>query len=359
MRESLKEYCMRYGREDLLEQWHPTHNGRLTARDISFGSQKQVWWRCEQGHEWEAPPFSRAGKGSGCPYCTGKRVAPGQDLQSVYPEIARQWHPVRNGASGPETVLPGSHKSVWWQCDRGHSWRAMVKTRVEGKGCPICSGKAVVSGHNDLRTLQPAIARQWHPTRNGRLTPDQITCGSERKVWWRCGKGHEWQAPVSSRTAGKGCPVCSGKVVVPGQNDLQSFSPELAQQWHQEKNGKLLPSQVCVTSNKRVWWRCSLGHTWQSAISSRTAAGTACPYCAGRKVLPGFNDLRTVQPLVAAQWHPTRNGTLDPTMVTSGCSRKVWWRCTDGHEWKAVIYSRTGAKKCGCPVCAGKAPVLR
>ena len=82
--------------------------------------------------------------------------------------------------------------------------------------------------------------------------------------------------------------------------------------------------------------------------------GSGCPYCAGRKVLPGFNDLATLEPEVARQWHPALNGTLTPQMVTTGSRRKVWWECDQGHVWKAAIYSRTGPKKCGCPVCAVK-----
>lgn len=354
MRESLKEYCVRYGREDLLEQWHPTQNGVLTPEEVSFGSHKPVWWQCLRGHEWQSPPYARTGRSSGCPYCAGKRLLPGQDLQSVYPSVAEQWHPTRNGPAAPDQFLPGSHRSVWWQCPQGHEWKALIKTRVEGNGCPICSNRIVRPGVNDLKTAAPLLAKQWHPTKNGTLTPDRILPGSSRKVWWRCQRGHEWQAEVQSRVAGKGCPVCSGRAVLSGDNDLESYAPDIAAQWNWEKNGLLRPSQVSAHSNRRVWWKCRLGHEWNSPVSSRTFNRTDCPYCAGRKVLPGFNDLKTLEPKVAAQWHPTLNEQLEPTQVMPGCRKKVWWKCTDGHEWKAVIYSRTGSQKCGCPVCAGR-----
>lgn len=354
MRQTLSQYCSRYGTESLLQQWHPEKNGELTPDGVSYGSKKLIWWRCEQGHEWQSPVYTRTGKGSGCPYCTGRLVTLGRDLKSLYPDLAAQWHPIKNAMATPDRFLPGSHQSVWWRCGHGHEWKATIKSRVEGNGCPVCAGKVVIPGENDLATRASLLAEQWHPTKNGDLTPQKVSCGSRRKVWWRCSHGHEWQACVHTRVAGKGCPVCTGKTVVPGLNDLNSYAPELAAQWHPEKNGALTPEQVSVYSNRRVWWRCSLGHEWQSAISTRTTRRSDCPYCTGRKVLAGFNDLKTVQPLVAAQWHPTRNESLEPTMVTVGCTKKVWWRCTDGHEWKAVIYSRTGAQKCGCPVCAGR-----
>lgn len=354
MRESLKEYCSHYDRNDLLEQWDFGKNAPLTPDDVSYGSHTKVWWRCPEGHEWQSPPYARTGKNSGCPYCTGKKVLPGLDFQSLYPQLAEQWHSSKNGKYTPDQFLPGSRKSVWWQCREGHEWKAMIKTRVEGNGCPVCANKVVVPGVNDLETCAPLLAQQWHPTKNGTLRPGQVVCGSTKKVWWRCELGHEWQAGIHSRAAGQGCPVCSGKQVVPGENDLQSHSPEIAAQWNREKNGSLQPCRVSAYSNKQVWWRCELGHEWKCTVYSRTFSRSACPYCAGRKVLPGFNDLKTLEPKVAEQWHPTRNGTLEPTMVMPGCRKKVWWKCSGGHEWKAVIYSRTGNQMCGCPVCAGR-----
>lgn len=356
MRESLKEYCIRYEQRGLLEQWHPDKNGDLTPDMITSGSRRNVWWRCDRGHEWMSRPYARTKRSTGCPYCMGKQIIPGMDLASLYPHLAKQWSFQRNGELRPENVLPGSHHAVWWECSRGHAWKAMIKTRVNGCGCPVCAGKVVIAGENDLETMAPALARQWHPWKNGPLVPSQVLGGSKRKVWWRCERSHEWQASIKSRIEGTGCPVCAGKVVNPGENDLKSFAPELAEQWDREKNGSLDPEHISAFSNKRVWWICGKGHSWQANVSDRMTKRSGCPYCTNRKVLAGFNDLKTVEPLVAAQWDTDKNAPLEPSMVLPGSSKRVWWRCSDGHEWKAVIYSRTGAQKCGCPVCAGKTP---
>ena len=90
-------------------------------------------------------------------------------------------------------------------------------------------------------------------------------------------------------------------------------------------------------------------------IAQRVQGGSGCPYCTNHKVLQGFNDLATVQPLIGGQWHESLNGGLTPEMVTAGSHKKVWWICPHGHVWKAAIYARTGAQQSGCPVCAGKA----
>ncbi len=194
---------------------------------------------------------------------------------------------------------------------------------------------------------------QWHSTKNGMLTPSQITPGTTRKVWWRCEHGHEWRATVASRTGGSGCPYCAGKAVIAGENDLATSYPELAAQWHTTNNLPLTPTAVTPYSNRKVWWRCEQGHEYQAAVSHRSKHGSGCPYCANRKVLFGFNDLATVEPNIAAQWHPTLNGALTPQMVTAGSRKRVWWECPSGHVWKAVVYSRATGRKCGCPVCAG------
>lgn len=164
---------------------------------------------------------------------------------------------------------------------------------------------------------------------------------------------------MSSRVRGAGCPVCAGKVIVAEENDLKSRFPQIAAQWHPTKNGAFRPEHCPPSSNRRVWWRCPLGHEYQAAVGARTVNGSDCPYCAGRKVLPGFNDLESREPAVAASWHPTLNGTLTPSQVTVSSHRKVWWLCPEGHVWKAVVYSRAGRQKCGCPVCAGRVKEAR
>lgn len=269
--------------------------------------------------------------------------------------LLKQWDPEKNKPLTPETVSYGSQTKVWWRCERGHEWQAIVKSRVAGCGCPVCAGRVLMPGFNDLETVHPELASQWHPTLNVPLQPCDVMSGTRKKVWWRCEKGHEWQASVGSRVQGAGCPVCAGKVVLPGDNDMASRFPEVAAQWHETKNGRLRPEDVSAYSNRRVWWRCALGHSYRAPVSHRTMRGGGCPYCAGRRVLPGFNDLAFLEPELAAQWHPTLNAPLTPEMVTVGAHRKVWWECEEGHVWKAVIYSRTGPGRCGCPVCAGVA----
>ena len=268
------------------------------------------------------------------------------------PQLLREWDAPLNAPLTPDTVFAHSRDRVHWRCSRGHGWEAPLDARSSGSGCPYCAGKRPIPGETDLSSQYPRLAAQWHPTRNGALRPEDVTPGSNKKVWWRCPHGHEWQATVYTRAIGGQCPVCAGRKVLPGVNDFATLYPELAREWS-DRNGSLAPVTLRPFSNKSVWWTCERGHTWKATVNARISAKAGCPYCANRKLLSGFNDLATREPEVARQWHPTLNGSLTPDQVLPGSRGKAWWICPEGHVWKAVISSRTGKQRCGCPICAG------
>ena len=150
------------------------------------------------------------------------------------------------------------------------------------------------------------------------------------------------------------CPYCAGKRAIPGETDLATARPDLLEQWDYDKN-QINPSEILPSSHEKAWWKCDKSHSWQAMVFSRTRENAAgCPYCTGRLVLAGFNDLATLKPKVAEEWYFPLNGELRPEDVSLGSNKKVWWQCRDGHVWKAAIYSRTRKKGTGCPVCAGQ-----
>jgi hypothetical protein len=113
---------------------------------------------------------------------------------------------------GPEEVSAGSKRRVWWHCAAGHEWQATVESRaLRGHGCPYCAGKRAAP-ETSLAATHPALAAEWHPSRNGVLRPEDVRAGSARKVWWRCSRTprHLWQAQILARAlAGTGCPRCA------------------------------------------------------------------------------------------------------------------------------------------------------
>lgn len=275
------ENCLAVTNPALAAQWHPAKNGALTPWQVVDNTNKKAWWLCEKGHEWQALIYSRTA-GCGCPYCANRRVDAANSLAAVDPALARQWHPLKNDSLLPSQVVANSHRAVWWQCGKGHEWRAGILQRhCRGTGCPYCSGQKVIAGKNDLLGRNPALAAQWHPTRNGALTPASVMASTHRKVWWLCERGHEWEAAVSNRSNGNGCIYCAGQKVLPGENDLAALWPALAAQWHPTKNGGLLASQVFPGTHRVAWWQCGCGHIWQTAVQNRTRKGrvSCCPRC--------------------------------------------------------------------------------
>lgn len=490
----MKKYLKDY--PNLVEEWNYKKNEELGLflDKITSKNGNKAWWICKKCEgEWFATIASRTDN-HGCPYCSGRLVKKGiNDLETLCPEIASEWHPTKNGTLKPYEVSIKSSKKVWWLGKCGHEWCALISNRTNGSGCPKCKlsavssfpeqaiyyymkkiysdtltrdthlgveldiyipsikvaieydgeawhkGKkkehdikknnicnqnniklirirekkldtiegcisivredsnsdkslekciknlfkilnlpidninilrdtplileqySVIQLNNSLAKCFPDIADEWHPTKNGNLTPDQISKGSRRIVWWLGKCGHEYEMVVSERTNirknGKayGCPVCAGKRVLKGINDLKTLYPSIASEWDYEKNVGI-PSDFLANSNQNIWWRCSKGHSWNAKIQSRTHAKSNCPYCSNKKVLKGYNDLKTVCPELVKDWDYQKNDKLNikPDAITFGSNKRVCWKChLCGHEWDTYVCSRT-KKKTKCPKCGRK-----
>ena len=279
-----------------------------------------------------------------------------KSLAAKFPEVAAEWHPTKNGELTPSDVTYGTNKKVWWLCKAGHEWEASIAKRgPRGQGCPYCSNRRALPGYNDMASHYSELANEWHPTKNGSLTPSDVTWGSDKKVWWLCPKcGYEYQAVVNKRTrSGEKCPCCGpiAKRVKTRFNDLGTTNPKLAEEWHPTKNGELTPQNVSFGSNKRVWWKCPVCNSDYDAVVSARVRGAGCPYCAGKRVKAGLNDLATRYPEIAAEWHPTKNGDLTPSGVLPRSEKKYWWKCSRcGNEWHASPDSRIN--RMSCPECS-------
>lgn len=477
---------------DLVQQWDYEKNNGLTPQDVTIGSQKKVYWICEKGHSWDMDVRSRT-KGQGCPYCNNRRILPGyNDLATLNKELATEWNQEKNGDLKPTDVGTGSKNRVWWKCVRGHEWQARVIQRNAGTGCPICANRIIVKSYNDFASEHPELLTEWDYDRN-EIEPSECACFSSHKVWWNCKKGHHWKATISDRSKGTGCPRCSeerrvsfpekailyylrlhienvqanyrderiapyeldiylpeyqlaieydgtyghssGKGIArdirknskcrencislirirengcpelddssfdyrmkdrnglkdaiyflydylsenypinlkdkkdevgPEQDAAEIYSliafsekensisrkaPQIAKMWHPTKNGLVTPEDISVGSSKKFWWQGECGHEWISTVSYEISSGK-CPYCSGMRVLQGFNDLATINPMIAKEWDYEKNDKVSPETITAGSGKKVWWRCEKGHSWYASIVSRNRGN--GCPVCANR-----
>jgi hypothetical protein len=226
-------------------------------------------------------------------------------LSRSHPALALEFHPTKNGDWTTDNLVAGTNRKLWWICKAisdtpcGHEWQSIGANRSRhGRGCPACSNHAVhIDGRNSMRSTHPNLAEELHPTRNGDLTPSDVVAGTHHEIWWRCTTisespcGYEWVASGKNRNTGRGCTVCSNRMIHPDHsNSMANTHPELAAEWHPTKNGDLTPNDVVAGSKKKVWWRCSTlsespcGHEWLTTLFHRKR-GSGCSVCADH----GFN----------------------------------------------------------------------
>lgn len=335
----------------LVSEWHYEKNISINIEDIVIGSGKKVWWKCVNGHEWENIVNKRAIRKQGCPYCSGKKASYQKNLTLTNPELVEEWDFSTNLLQ-PQIVTYGSEKKVNWVCKYGHKWAARINHRTKGIGCPIC-GRLKAGIDNNITITHPNISKEWHFEKNYPLNPNEFLYGSEKKVWWLCNLGHEWELKINKRTIrNQNCLICSNRKVNSDYN-LQKMYPDISKQWDFDKNIGKYPYQFLPNSNVRVWWKCNFGddHEWECTINNRVA-GNNCPICSGKKVA-NSNSLQTINAKLSEEWHTTKNGSLTPSDFVANSNKEVWWKCkvAEDHEWKASIVNRNRGR--GCPMCRG------
>lgn len=343
-------------RSDIAHQWHPTLNGSLTPKMVVKSYSKKVWWKCDLGHEFQSLANNRKDS-SHCPVCSGKTVVPGfNDAATLLPQLVDKFHPTKNGDITMNSIGKSYAKKLWWIADCGHEIEALISNCSKKVPCPYCIGHKIIVGFNDLATTHPELVKEWHPTKNGTVTPEAVTIGGKNKIWWICEEGHEDFALAGNRLNKKGvCSYCAGNKLLIGTNDFETLYPEVSKEWHPTLNGEIKPGMIAPNANKKYWWLCSTCHEpWEALPSNRGSKGTGCPVCKGKTVKQGINDLATVMPSVAAQWHPTKNGELSPTQITAGTPQNLWWKCANGHEWQMRMTDMAKsfvAGHSGCGIC--------
>ena len=340
------EYNLVTERPLVASQWHPVKNGKLKPTDVTPSSHKRAWWKCKKGHEWKSRIFSRA-YGDSCPICNGQGAYRDNTLSIVNPELSKQWHPTKNRSLLPSQVTCGSSKKVWWACENGHEWRAVVGQRSSARrsNCPFCKkffSKIEMRIFTELDTLIGSIwhdqsfgvevdvyipklkvaievdGSHWHKgkrqkdiAKNELLTVRGITVVRVRELPLKIISKNdvlcthrEDQFAVTRRLVQKLSYITGkdfksylhrkdfldpdkynnlvSKMCFPSES-VAAIAPHLVKEWHPTKNGSITPDNISYASHKPIWWVCSKGHEWKTFPSNRTrkdTGGTGCPKCA-------------------------------------------------------------------------------
>lgn len=394
----------------LMAEWNWEKNNDLgfDPKTLTLGSDKKVWWKCNKGHEWQASIGHRS-HGRGCPFCSNKKVLSGyNDLQTINPTLSEEWNYENNNGLTPGDVTPSSDKKVWWKCSKGHEWEATIGSRNRGSGCPYCSNRKTLKGYNDLQTVNPTLSREWNYEKNGILKPEHFTASSNKKVWWKCTKGHEWQTTIKSRNDGCGCPVCSSErktsfpeyaivyylknygleaihtykekgyeldIFIPSKKVAIEYDGYL---WHRNRTKHdLAKNQKCLDDGIKLYRireglhvlnDSSLDYVVQNSQKDLPIVlekilseiiGT-CIFIDLKRDAIAIENLRELtekensflfsNPEIAKEWNYEKNGNLKPEHFTGNSNKKVWWKCSKGHEWQSKISHRNSGS--GCPYCA-------
>jgi len=276
-------------------------------------------------------------------------------MLKVRPELFDEWNFEKNKDIGIDIYKThyNNTKKVWWTCLKCNSeYDLSIYNRAKiNQNCPFCSGKRI-NHTNSLATLNPSLAKEWHPTKNGELTPHMVACNYSKKVWWVCLEcSSEYFSSANSKLSANksGCPYCSGKLIN-HTNSLASKRQDLASQWHPTKNGDLTPHGVTVKNNQKVWWLGKCGHEWDAQICHRTRTNkSGCPYCSSHKLLKGFNDIWTTNPKLASMLADPEDGYK----YMQSSNKKVDWRCADcGSTIKNKSINNISNRRLPCSNCS-------
>ena len=329
----------------LISEWDFEKNEKHIS-EYSKGSHKKVWWMCEEyGHSYENTIRSKSRFGVGCPYCSGREVLIGfNDIATVNNSLSKLISP--NSLIKAQEITLHFSKDILWVCDLGHEYEAKISQIQKGRKCPYCSGRKLLSGFNDLKTVHPELSKEV----SGKyiLKPEEIRFKQRKDVLWFCEKGHEWEASIYERVQGNSCPYCSNRRNLLGYNDLLSLYPTLAETFDEKKN-KIKVSEYFPRNTDKLWWLCNDGHSYQTTFESKKKE-TTCLVCLNRTVISGFNDLQTTHPELSKQWDYDKNKEVSPYNSAAGSIKKVWWLCDLGHSWKSEIRKRAMYKR-NCPYC--------
>ena len=339
----------------LLAEWDFEKNTNIKPEDISKGSHNKIWWKCKNGHSWQTAVGNRI-KGHGCPYCSGRLAITGlNDLLTVNPILAREWNYEKNGDLKPELVTANSQKKVWWLCPScGHEWQSTIGNRNKKRGCPACSKyrhvsipeKAIafylsqyylsVENNKKFDWLQnmeldifiPDISlaieydgRNWHKSLSRDIVKDKLCVNNGIDL-------------IRVREIGLEVYQTTAKVFITQEPslDLVYLQPVILEIL--EYIRKKYDSNCIVDVNvQRDYYKIL-------SLIDGVKAGSSL----GEKF-----------PELLDEWNYAKNGPIDPYKISSGSSRKVWWICKNGHEWKTAVSNRTNVSNQNkCPYCQTK-----
>lgn len=333
---------------EIAAEWDYVLNKGQKPEDFLPHSKKNVWWKCTYNpmHKWQTRISNRTSLGRGCPQCAKefKMSYPARALfyylRQVCPNCTCE-EPFRRYKMDiflPEFNLALEHDGYYYHSAAAERKRAERKDRALREAgyqvLRVCDSKEL----DDPVKIQESEILYRYDERNQYL--DHMIAAVFCRLGLPSLDFHHLQDQYE---------INQMYFHERKKHTLAVEYPEVAQEWSsQNPDG---PDTVFSGSPRRVWWHCpKCQQEYQAAIFSRTKHRSNCPFCANLRTCEK-NCLATLRPEIAAQWFAERNLPLTPYDVVPGSEKEVYWKCSEGHVWKASVCSRTSHRERGCPIC--------
>lgn len=347
---------------DIAAQWDRESN-ELTPEQVSRGTHYNAAWVCPNGHRYLMPVNKKVSRNSECPVCSGKKIVAGiNDFATIHPELAKEWHPTKNGDLKPSEISRESGIKVWWMGSCGHEWQATPHDRVEsGTGCPICSARRSTSFPEQaifyyIKKLYPdAMSRatglfdskieldiyvpsirfavefdgaRWHDSEQSHI--------NEQKKYELCKKKRITLVRVKEATGETWYDVSDASYIIPQKDGGKQLGPVIQ---------AILNS---IDPETNAWTRKKFKYQSDIDVNLERDANEIRSYLTRID-----NSLAELRPDLVLDWNYEKNGDLRPEMFGVNSNDRVWWKCSAcGHEWRTAIIHRGGKRHSGCPECS-------
>lgn len=340
----LETWCKQNGRTQILDDWNSDKNA-VSPRELTYGSNKKVWFKCHIcGYEWQTVIASRTRQHTDCRMCS-RRISSSFPEQCVYFYILKAFPDAING---DRSVLEGRELDIWVpsldfaiEYD-GKKWHGDLLKDIDKD--MLCNRKGIT-----LYRIRENGCKALESDKSISFEYDYGDWDSLSKIIL--------EIFVDIGVKSVDVNIVRDEYIIKEQyyiqslnNSLKNLYPELAKEWHPTKNGNITPDLIIAETHDKYYWLCPEGHTYKASPKNRIRMNSGCPYCAGQKILKGFNDLETTHPEIALDFDNTKNDRKS-FEVGKGCSDYFWFKCHKcGYEfyYQLSTYVARGGK---CPVC--------
>lgn len=337
--------------ELLLREWNYAKNQK-TPNDFTRYSNEKVWWKCSKcGYEWETKIGNRSKLKRGCPCCANLKIVKGvNDLATTNPELAKEWHPIKNTDLTPFEVTAGSRQKVWWLCPKGHEYQASLLHRKHGTKCPICySGRQTSFAEQCVfyyvKKLYPDAINRYKANWLGKMELDVFIPSISYAIEY---DGIAWHKKDKLNREQRKYKLCHERNIklIRLREKFAEIGSDIAdyqfgcENLYKPKNLEIVIAELL----KHLYFQGSCCPVSVNIESDKLYIQEYMKELDSESFADKFPEL-------VKEWHPTKNGHLKPTMFKPYSTHKIWWICQIcQNEYQATIGSRssgTACKKCG------------